>query len=393
MATAVPAASPVAVPDAAPPPVVATDGTDIAPVTASEPRVVKPIPSRPRLPGVDPDIEALPSAEPPSSAERDPLTGRFKAAGDPATSDNRVDTLEPSPATTPKFKMAGEEWESQAAFEKNFKTLRGNFKPLQVVAKQVGGIEQVVPTLMKAAESARTWEAEAKRLSAELETARSGQPALPNKGENVPNKGTDAPESINEELYAEIRRLAIESGEPWKAQEWLTGETNRLLEARMQKMLDERFKPLVDEQEYQNAMEKTGELFGSLADLRQSDGSVAYPELHDPVQARNVGLLWRRMGLPPEHALTHAGAIAAIGLHRMVNAGLRGSQAASPQAIASPAGEAPVTDGGAAASLTDGRTPVVHSGNGAVSNEAAAILSALRQTNNTGKRAVLGFDA
>jgi hypothetical protein len=196
-------------------------------------------------------------------------------------------------------------------------------------------------------------------------------------------------------LYAEVKKLATDSGEPWKAEQWLTEQVRKADAVRYQKMLDERMAPLDAQAEQQATVERTETLFTSMAGYTNADGSPAFPELSDETASYEVGRLWASLGLPREAALTPQGAMAAIGLYRLA----RGGSQAKTAPAATPAAPAPVTppvptDTQSAAGLTDGRPTVASPpGNGSTpSAEAVRILAALRQS-NTGKRSTLGFDA
>lgn len=372
----------------------------------------KPIPG-PRLPGVFPDDDPFPSAPSRSaSPSADPAVpsrgpdGRFVASPSSATppGDHPGEhTLEPAATPLPKtpparFKFAGEEFDTQELAEQNFRSLRGQFKPVTTLAQQLGGMEKIVPEFHRAAESARGWKAEAERLTAELTTLR-GQPANPTPP-STPSPDAPAADAaaadVDWDLYAEVERLATESGEPWKAKQWLIEQVRKADEARYQRMLDERLAPLDEQQRQADLEASTATLFGSLQGYTLADGSLAFPELHDEASAEQVARLWATSGLPAEAALTPQGAIAAVALYRMLAGKPATPQASSAPAAAPAAPPAPPapTDAHAAAGLDDGR-PTVASvpGNGsAPSPEATRILAALRQS-RTGARAHLGFEA
>lgn len=389
----------------------ATDAAaNAAPVTPAPKSVIRPIPS-PRLPGVFPDGDPFPSppsrspdsGSPPSasSAHRGP-DGRFVAGTSPAAAGGEH-TLEPGQADDAatsqpppaKFKFGGEEFESQSAAEQNFKTLRGQYRPVQTLARSLGGVDKIVPQFALAAESARSWKAEAERYRAELKTLQDGgaQPATASVDQSK-SDDAESPADIDWEMYAELKKLASESGESWRAERWLIDEVRKADAGRMQKMLDERLAPLDEQQQQQAVVEQTGSLFESMAGYTDADGSPAFPELSNETASFEVGRLWASLGLPREAALTPQGAMAAIGLYRLA----KGSQAkpaavAAPQQVPAPAVAAP-NDTESAAGLGNGQPIAMNApGNGhAPSAEAARILAGLRQT-NSGSRAALGFDA
>lgn len=377
--------------------VVTTSSGDI-PVVPNPRKAAKPIPSRPQLPGVFPDEgDPFPSDQA-ASPSRGP-DGRFLASPSSATSPTapageHSQQLEPKPA---KFKFGGEEFDSAEAAEQNFKSLRGQYKPIQQLARQLGGIEKVPETLTRAAESARAWNAEALRLQAELATLRSGQPAGQSPAAPAPDPTPPAEADVDWDLYAEVKKLATESGEPWKAEQWLINETRKLERARFEQMLDARFEPIRVQQQQAEVDGRTTELFSNLQNYTLADGSPAFPELNDGDSAYAIGKMWAQLGLPAEAALTPQGAIAAIAMYRMLASGRSNPQAraaaSAPPTQPPPPPPAP-TDTQAAAGLVDGRPSLASvAGNGAPSAEAARIVAALRATRTDGRTQMLGFDA
>lgn len=410
MATAAPAApspsAPASAPAAQPVPVGGPEATP-APAPDKEQRLAKPLRPIPDLPGVFPDDDPFPPPPSRAAAASDPakpgataLTrgpdGRFAAASSPATTATGEHTQQtsdelPQPS---KFKFAGEEYDSQEAAEQNVRSMRGQFRPIQALGRQLGGLDKIAPTLQSAAESARGWKAEAERLRAELD----GRAPAPAAADDVPQPGSspDGGEAgIDWDLYAEIKRLATENGEPWQAEKWLAEQQERVIQTRVNKLLGERLAPLAEAEAHQDVVNRTQDLFGGLAQYTNSDGSPAFPELHDEGAAHEIGKMWVAMGLPPEAALTPQGAIAAVAIYRMAKAG-RAASGARPTpsaAIPPPPPAADPSDALAAADLGDGRgRPLGSPALNGPSAEAARIVAGLRQA-NSGNRALLGFDA
>lgn len=383
-----PGASPAA-------PATSTPSTDAAPAAKAKP-TAKPI----RLPGVFPDDDPFPS--PPSSdkapaARPRDASGRFapdapsEAGREPAAEEH---TGEPEPSRA-KLKFLGEDFDSIEAVEQNVKSLRGQFKPLQAKAAQA---DHFRAQLGQAAESARAWKAEADRLNAELQ-GRGGsqpQPATPGDG---PNGAEGDTPGVDWELYAEIERIANEKGEGWRARQWLQEQTDKVTEARVQRMLDKQLEPVQSATAKAALAEHTEKLFANLATYTTSDGSPAFPELSDESAAYEVGRIWASMGLPRAAALSPQGAIAAIAMYRMAKAASQGKPAAStPAPGIAPGAEAPAsmlpTDISSAATMDDGRPSVARPGAVAgtgPSAEAAAILQGLRASRSTQANR-LGFE-
>ncbi len=388
---------------------VATDAIPAAPLR----RAIKPIPS---LPGVISDAEfpsfGLPPDAGPSTGKARDASGRFLPGGSaPSAEDGAGDhTLEAgagqrqdaSPPTATKFKFGGVEFESQAAAEQNFRTLRGEYKPITQLAKSLGGIDKVAPTLQRASESARAWKTHAESLQAELEAYRQGgQPAggdAQPQDEAAVETQEGANGGVDWDLYAEIRRLANESGKPEQADQWLISEVQKSERARMEKLLEDRLAPFDQERQRGEVVTQTEALFGQLAEYAYPDGSPAFPELHDETAAYEIGRLWASLGLPREAAMTPQGAAAAIALYRMQRAGrplpVPAQPAVGHNAVDSrPVAPSSPSDAAAAAAVADGRTSQFElPGAGGPSAEAARILQGLRSV-NAGNRSVLGFDA
>jgi hypothetical protein len=368
-------------------------------------RIIRPIPPKKtlgKLPGVDVmGDEADPNTSTiPAPPQRGP-DGRFVKA-DPNAAPTADPSAPPAPgdpdATVPpasKFKFAGEEWESQEKAEQNFRSLRGQFKPLaDRVARVEAEAKETTATLHRAAESARGWKAEHDRVAAELEAYRSGKP--PQSGPADPSTPpADAEQGIDWELYAEIHRLATEQGTPWKAEQWLVKQQQALIDQRLAAMKDEVTRPHREAEARQQIAAQTDALFTAVSEYVNSDGSPAFPELGDPEAAYQIGQLWTSLGLPPEAALTPQGAIAAVSLYRMASGSQGKSAAAQPP---TPSAAPPSTPNpqaalaaAAAAGLDTGRPSVVNfNGNPTLSPEAARIVAGLKQA--TLVRPGLGFE-
>lgn len=398
-----PAAGQPPTPPSAPGPSAAPDPASVTEATGKDgieirgtqgERIIKPIPPKKtasKLPGVDvmgDEADAIPARP------RGP-DGRFLAVeGAPTDVPPRPGEEPGPPEPTPsKFKFAGEEWESQEKAEQNFRSLRGQFKPL---LERMTAIESAhkesTETLHRAAESARGWKAEADRLSAELEAYRTGKaPQSQPAGESTTPASDE--QGIDWDLYAEIHRLATEQGTPWKAEQWLVKEQQRVLDQRLAAMKDEVTRPQREAEARQQIAAQTDQLFTALSDYANPDGSPAFPELSDPEAAYQIGRFWTSLGLPPEAAFTPQGAIAAVALYRMA-AGSQGRPAPASAPAAPPASPSPTPQAfaaAAAAGLDGGRPSAVPmNGEGRMSPEAARILAGLKQA--TLVRPGLGFE-
>lgn len=384
MATAAPAAPATASPaPAAPPPAPATDA-GAQPQTA---KPIRPIPP-PKLPGVFEDGPEDATARP---AQARDASGRFapgestgvvqKAKPQAVEAEDGIPTPpgepEPEPAA-PKFEFAGKEYASQAEAEQAFRSVIGRQKHL----------EQTEGQLVKAAESARGWHAEAQRLQAELAAMRSQPAAQPEAVKPEANTGVDW------EMYAEIERVAQEAGEPWKARKWLQDQIDAQRSAELAALRDELTAPWREQQaeaEAQAARETAANaLTESMAAQTNPDGSPTFPEFRDPNTAREVGALWVSLGNRPEDALTPGGAVAAVALYRLARSmNLPANPSPAPAPAAPPA---PNPAALAAAGLEGGRPMAPAAGvTRAMDPESARLIAGLKNTQLI--RPGLGFEA
>lgn len=410
-APSAPAAPGTALPNSGTPvPVLGTSVTD-SPGDGidSTVRLAKPIRPIPRLPGVFPDGDdpfSPESADRPATGTASPprdAFGRFVAPSSATPSASGEHTPEPAsaPDSAAEFEFAGERFPSREAAEQNFKSLRGQYKPLQGLAKQLGGVQHVVPRFVAAAESARGWKAAHDNVQAELQALRGAAPAAAQPQPVAPStpQPTDAtPAEVDWDLYAEVKKLATERGEPWKAEQWLMEQVRTSERAHYEKLLNDRFAPLDAAQQahtrHAEVTAQTETLFGNLIDYTLDNGSPAFPELHDEASAREIGSLWASLGLPRAHALTPQGAIAAIALYRM-NRAVSAPQAGAAAPTPAPQPPHQPSDARSASTLTDGRqtvTSVPGDGPLSPSAEAERIKAALRSVHSP-NRAMLGFDA
>jgi hypothetical protein len=253
-----------------------------------------------------------------------------------------------APDATPKYKFAGREFDSQAAAEHWAKSMEGRYKPIQEAATRHEA------QLVKAAESARGWHAEAQRLQArvaELEAGGGSPAGTAQNPEVIPTQS--APAGIDWALYAEIAKVANEAGEPWKAQQWLQEQYDANIRAEFARLREEAIEaPRRTAAEQAELASTADALVNSMAAHTNPDGSPAFPEFRDGEQARAVGELWQSLGLDPRLALTPGGAVAAVALYRMA----RGMDAAAaPAPVPTPAPPPPNPAADAAAELEGGR--------------------------------------
>jgi hypothetical protein len=358
-------------------------------------KTLKPI----RLPGVmeDGPEDARERQETQDSRQRDDR-GRFVAKTDPAQAPGetaegkppRPDAA-PEPPVDPnapkKYTFAGREYTNQSEAEQRHRSLEGQFKPL---TEKVRAMEETAHT---AAHSANAWKARADQLEAELASVREGggpqsQPA----GTQEP--AGDPADSIDWELYAEIRKRYDEMGEPWRAEAWLQQKQQAIWDKKQEALREELTRPFREAEARKQVAAQTDQLFSSLAEYVNSDGSPSFPELRDPEAAYMVGRFWTSMGLPTDYALTPQGAIAAVAMYRMAGGKTAASLIAPvSQGSPTPAPPAPPSDAAAAASLAGGRpdvTPTAPATPGTPEEAfAAGIKSRLRKTELTRKG--LGF--
>lgn len=316
--------------------------------------------------------------------------GKFaKADGSPADASSDIPQPpageeaqeEDSHARPAKFKFAGEEFDSEEAAAQNFKSLRGQFKPLQDRAHQAEII------LGKAAESARGWKAAHDALLAER-----GQPSPP-AGKAEGTTESPAEPGIDWELYAEIKRVATEAGQPWKAEQWLHAQSEELLQKKFDAKLEDALKPSRDREAQEALGAQTEELFGSLAEYVNSDGSPAFPELQDESSAYEVGKLWYSMNMPQDYIFTPQGAFAAVAMYRAIR-GAQSRQGSGQATVASlPSGPRAEQVAAEAANIVGGRpdAPTLDEADQSPSAAAVRIKQALRKVSLS--RPAYGFEA
>lgn len=357
-------------------------------------RVIKPIQTRSKLPGVledgPEDASTREPREAPPQRGRDPVTGRFtgQSAAEPTIPGQRPDPApEPDavpelPEAKPKFKFAGKEWDTAEAAEQYFRSMEGRHKPIQQKATEYEA------KLVKAAESARGWHGEAQRLAArvaELEAAQ-GKPA----------DGAPAPEAkqgIDWDLYADITKIANEAGEPWKAQQWLVEQIEAQRKADFDAYRQEFEAPFrereASEAEQAELARTADAVVESMSAHKNPDGSPTFPELADPQTAHAVGTLWSSLGLDPKLALTPGGAVAAIAVYRLARAM---DTAAQPPAPPSPS-PVPTDPAAAAAAGLEGGRPLMPAASDRRSMDpsTARLVAGLKSTQLL--RPGLGFEA
>lgn len=354
MATAAPpAAAPAAAPVAATPATPAGEPKAAQPAAESQPKPIKPIP--PRLPGVFEDGPEDASTRPPETRARD-AQGRFLAGepkgeevvGKPKPTAVEAPDGEPTipelPEAKPKFKFAGREFDSQEAAEHFVKSMEGRYKPIQEAATRHEA------QLVKAAESARGWHAEAQRLQAEIAALKANPQAGAQPQPEAPAEG-----GIDWALYADITRIANEAGTPEKAHQWLVEQIETQRQRDIAALREEAIEnPRREAAERAQLAQTADALVESMAAHTNPDGSPAFPEFRDGEQTREVGALWQSLGLDPQIALTPGGAVAAVALYRMAQ-----SMNAAPPPAPVPAPPVPPDPAAEAAAGLEGGRPLM----------------------------------
>lgn len=249
-----------------------------------------------------------------------------------------------------KIKFGDKEYESLDQAEQSFKSLQGMFKPMQ---ERLTRAEQLAE---QAAESARAWRARAMELETGAPAPTPQRPVPPQsvqgQGEADPRAELDAALSnVNGELF---ESLAREHGLPlagrYLAAQVLATVHDQMLPKLRQEIMDKlapELEPLKQDRGFQQATQHVAGLIESVGQYKNTDGSVAFPELQDPQTVYEIGDLWRSMDMPAEIALTPKGLLQAIALYRMYR-GPAKSQTASTSAtteVSRPATVAPPTAG------------------------------------------------
>ena len=320
---------------------------------------------RPVLPGV---LDSGPEPAVPVVSRRD-ASGRF-VKGEPSL----LEPPDPNPLPA-RYKFAGREFDTQEAAEHYYRSMEGRHRPIQEAATRHE------TQLVKAAESARGWHAEAQRLQAELKALQEQAPK--------PAEPAGEQKGIDWQLYAEVSRIANEAGEPWKAQQWLQEQVDAQRAADIAAIREDAIDGPRREAEADAMIEATAnDLAQSMADHTNPDGSPAFPEFRDPQTAHDVGHLWQSLGLDPHAALTPGGAVAAVALYRMARALGAAPVAAAPVA---PVAVNPAALAAAGVDSTGRSLMPAAADRGSLAPEAARLVTGLKNANLL--RPGIGFEA
>ena len=273
-------------------------------------RKIKPIKPRPPLPGVDDAPPPMPPNMPPGLVPRGPDRKFVKPGAAPAKPTDPSAPADPNATPQPKFKFGDVEFESEEKAIQNFKTLRGMHKTM---VEKVATLER---TSGDATNSAWGWKAEHDRVLAELTALKQGRVPAATPQPTGSASEPAAAEGIDWALFKDIREQAIAAGEPHLADVWLAQENAKQIQAAVQKIVNEKFQPVEQQQQFAQAAAMTEQLVNEVASLVYADGTPAYPELKTPATLVAIGKHWVEQGGDPRSVLTKAGLRAAVNLYR-----------------------------------------------------------------------------
>lgn len=279
-------------------------------------------------------------------------------------------------AALPKFKFADEEYDSQDKAEQAFRSLRGMFKPLQEKASRAEALEREA---LEWDRSNKAWQEELKlALSGKLDSGRAnilrqqlgiagaGSPSTKAAGAIYKPDGSFDVDALIDP--ADMDAFAIIAADPdgglpaagkFLAQRILSTMHESLVPVLKDALLKE-VQPVLSSHARSEQVSTADAVVDQLAALKESDGSVAFPELADEAQVQEIGAVWRAYDRPLEELLTPRGLMNAVALYRMeMNRPSRKSATTTPTAIpgAGRAAASPtpkVSASGAAASVADG---------------------------------------
>lgn len=221
------------------------------------------------------------------------------------------------------------------------RTLQGMFKPIQVK------YQHVVTEQHAAAKSAHAWKARAETLERQLNELRSGNSNAGNGGQphaappvaggsaqGPAGRSAAAPDeaaeydAIAKQVDWEMYRSVKEQGDD-AAAVWLIHQAAAINKRNAEELAErlraewraELSKPEQEKQEKAQIAERALEVFSRVADIKNADGSDAFPELSDEKLASEVGRVWVQSGEDPNALLTPLGVIKAIGLFRVFHHG------------------------------------------------------------------------
>ena len=242
------------------------------------------------------------------------------------------EVAEPEPEVTPeKFMFGGEEFESQAAAEQNFKSLRGQFKPLQ---EKLAATEAANQGWNDAYQQGKLTPPQPDR--AEPEGSASVKP-----GDATPEPGSDdaIADIIKAVDWQTVEDIHEKDG-PIAAQQWALYQALKQHDKAVSGRLKEGTEDFQKFQEVQRVNQLGVDTFQEAARRVDGDGNPVYPELKDQEAASEILNIWNRLALPDDYKYSPAGVYVATLAYRdtMGRLGLKAGETPA----STPPAEAPV---------------------------------------------------
>lgn len=320
-------------------------------------------------------------AAPPSHALQFSLPGLLadREESGPGAEPPSAEGGQPPAAPAQRFRFADQEYDTPAQAEQAFRSLQGQFKPLQTRAQQ-------------AETSVREWVEYANQLEAKLAAAAGGptgqQPAA---GKAEPQSAAPAPtpdpvEAVDMEFFGQM----VEDHGLTVATAWLVPQIAKAIEAKVEQRLTDMVGPLQAQANQQQTLTRVNTLWSQVAGQRNAAGQPLYPELQDDRTAQEVAYIWTKMGLTPEMAMSPTGVHLAVLAHRDWMATSNPSPAPTPANPAVPNPTQVSLAAQAAVASGNGAPPAARPVEG--NSEAAHELSIRRAIMAAGdRRGILGF--
>lgn len=294
---------------------------------------------------------------------RDPETGKFlkqDAKAEPAEQTPDKPALppgsEPEPPK-PKFKFGGKDWESQDQAEQNFRSLQGQFRPMQDKIRELEGDRDYGYQAVEA------WKRHAEGLRAEVDQLKAGG-AKPtpagSAGQQIADVTSEADVLKNIDLDA-YNYIATKGGLA-KGAEYLVGEIMRVVKdnvlpqaiSGLRQELTNQMLPMRQDAEHRETVAAMERAHTQLVSLRTPDGRVAFPELQVADKVERIAELWVRESRDEADEArriaalrTPQGLMSAIALYRLIDsiesAPVPATTPASTPAALQPEGAAGIT--------------------------------------------------
>jgi hypothetical protein len=212
----------------------------------------------------------------------------------------------PADPNAPPFTFAGKQYVTQAEAENFLRT-------------QTGRVDALTKRTGEYASLTNAWMEYANGLQKQLDAAKGGQP--PAQGNSSTAAAPDSPNAWIDGLdWAFYAQLSKENGAEY-AGHWLAQQLTERNDKHVEKLLEERFKPIATERRQQEEYQRVSTTFEAAAARTDASGAPLYPELTtaDEAVGQVVFDIWK--SLPEQVRNTERGVVLAIAEYRLQNGG------------------------------------------------------------------------